>query len=146
MTSRELRAALRASRADAEQRLAEVQGSLEAARKVSAGRQQKIDALEEELETRRANPPKPDERQQMLRAALDRTLQTAGIDLDAAGAAIDALQRHAAEHGGDPMPYIVGLLMAHETKLHRLRDDFGIPARPEADPAAWIRPHLATQG
>jgi len=131
MTSRELRKALRESRANYEARA-----------KVLEGKDKKITDLAEQLEGKLVNPPEKDE----IEARLRNELTTIGTE--AAGhingnlrAALRELDKHDAAHGTHNAVFAAGVVAQLERLLTELRSEYDLPRTLDGDGTPdWMRP------
>lgn len=131
MTVRELRIALRESRDETE-----------AARKVSADKDQKINQLSEKLAKKSGAPalPKPED------VGAELTMQLSGIEvaarsqISALGGVFNALLAHSEAHGFDHTPQMVGALNQIIRDCEALRERFVLPAEAPTDGVPeWVK-------
>lgn len=132
MTSRELRAALREAREDAE-----------AKNKLIADKNEKIDTLDAKLSAakKRVKAMPPDEEGEELRK--EAGLAAFAVEADISGRlrpCFQALIDHAGAHGSNHDDVMAGMVCQIERTLAGLREEFGIKARPEGDELPeWAR-------
>lgn len=144
MSVRELRAALRKQKAEAEIKLAGAEATLKAARKVSDDYLRENQALKEEIHGRKLKGPDPDAIAEGRRAglsALAREIKSTLMTAFAGGTL--RLIEHGDQQGYDERLFVAGLLVEIEREIHMLRDAHGLPETISVDPTPeWIRPHL----
>lgn len=130
MSVRELKAALRESKAD-----------LEASREAVARRDEKVRSLEEELNKKRLTLIPPDEAGEQIRSEASRIAYTAESEIRGnLRLAFQELEKHAEENHLSHEDFMSGIVCQIEQALNQLRGEFGIKDAPDgSEVPAWLR-------
>lgn len=130
MSVRELKAALRESKAD-----------LEASREAVARRDEKVRSLEEELNKKRLTLIPPDEAGEQIRSEASRIAYTAEAEIRGnLRLAFQELEKHAEENHLSHEDFMSGIVCQIEQALNQLRGEFGIKDAPDgSEVPAWLR-------
>lgn len=130
MSVRELKAALRESKAD-----------LEASREAVARRDEKVRDLEEELNKKRLTLIPPDKAGEQIRSEASRIAYTAEAEIRGnLRLAFQELEKHAEENHLSHEDFMSGIVCQIEQALNQLRGEFGIKDAPDgSEVPAWLR-------
>lgn len=132
MTSRELRAALREARENAE-----------AQSRLLADKNSKIDELAAKITTKkpRVHTPPPDvEGQEIRKEASQFAFEAESVVRGKLRAAFQSLAEHAEKHGMTHDDFMAGLLCQVEVSIKQLRSEFGVKEAPDGEEVPdWLR-------
>lgn len=132
MTSRELRAALREARENAE-----------AQSRLLADKNSKIDELAAKITTKkpRVHTPPPDvEGQEIRKEASQFAFEAESVVRGKLRAAFQSLAEHAEKHGMTHDDFMAGLLCQVEVSIKQLRGEFGVKEAPDGEEVPdWLR-------